>query len=70
VCERLGLAFRPEVIRYLLDEEHARRGVRLSACHPNDVLSRVAEICQYEGTPLRLDNDLVSRACKDYFTEL
>jgi predicted ATPase with chaperone activity len=70
VCERLGLAFRPEVIRYLLDEEHARRGVRLSACHPNDVLSRVAEICRYEGVPLRLDNDLVARACKDYFTEL
>lgn len=70
VCERLGLAFRPEVIRYLLDEEHARRGVRLSACHPNDVLSRVAEICQYEGVPLRLDNDLVARACRDYFTEL
>jgi len=70
VCERLGLAFRPEVIRYLLDEEHTRRGVRLSACHPNDLLSRVAEICRYEGVPLRLDNDLVARACKDYFTEL
>ena len=34
VCERIGLPFRPEVIRYLLDEEHGRRGVRLSACHP------------------------------------
>lgn len=70
VCARLGLPYRPEVIRYLLDEEHAKRGVRLSACHPNDVLSRVAEICRYEAVPLRLDNDLVSRACKDYFTEL
>ena len=70
VCERLGLAFRPEVVRYLLDEEHGRRGMRLSACHPNDVLSRVVEICQYEGTPLRLDNELVSRACRDYFMEL
>ena len=70
VCERLGLAFRPEVIRYLLDEEHARRAMSLSACHPNDLLSRVAEICRYEGVPLRLDIDLVARACKDYFTEL
>jgi len=71
VCERLGLPFRPEVIRYLLDEEHPRRGVRLSACHPNDVLSRVAEICRYEGVPLRLDNELwsgragtTSRSCE------
>lgn len=70
VCERLRIPFRPEVIRYLLDEEHGRRSVRLSACHPNDVLSRVVEICQYEGEPPRLDNGLVSRACKDYFTEL
>ena len=70
VCERLGLPFRPEVIRFLLDEEHPRRGVRLSACHPNDVLSRVAEICRYEGVPARLDNGLVERACRDYFTEL
>jgi len=60
----------PEVIRFLLDEEHPRRGVRLSACHPNDVLSRVVEICKYEGVPPRLDNDLVERACRDYFTEL
>jgi hypothetical protein len=70
VCERVGLPFRPEVIRFLLDEEHAKRGIRLSACHPNDVLSRVAEICQYEGVPPRLDNELVERACRDYFTEL
>jgi len=70
VCEHVGLPFRPEVIRFLLDEEHPRRGVRLSACHPNDVLSRVAEICRYEGVPLRLDNELVERACRDYFTEL
>ncbi|MFZ2224322.1 MAG: hypothetical protein WAV26_06495, partial [Candidatus Deferrimicrobium sp.] len=70
VCERVGLSFRPEVIRFLLDEEHGKRGVRLSACHPNDVLSRVVEICQYEGVQPRLDNGLVERACRDYFTEL
>lgn len=70
VCERLNLEYRPEVIRYLLDEEHAVRGIRLSACHPNDILSRVVEICQYEGMPPRLENDLVRRACQDYFTEL
>jgi hypothetical protein len=70
VCERLGLAFRPEVVRYLLDEEHDRRGMRLSACHPNDVLGRVVEICQYEGTPLRLDKEIIARACRDYFMEM
>jgi hypothetical protein len=42
----------------------------MSACHPNDVLSRVEEICRYEGVPPRLDNELVERACRDYFTEL
>jgi hypothetical protein len=70
VCERLGVECRPEVIRYLLDEEHGLRGIRLSACHPNDLLSRIAEICQYEGIPLRVDKELVNRACMDYFMEL
>ena len=53
-----------------MDEEHARRGIQLSACHPNDVLTRVMEICRYEGTPLRLENEIVARACRDYFMEL
>lgn len=70
VCERLGVEFREEVVRYLLDEEHATRGIRLSACHPNDILSRVAEICRYEGIPPKMENSLVARACRDYFTEL
>jgi len=70
VCDQIGLPFLAGVIRYLLDEEHGRRGIRLSACHPADILHRVAEICQFEGVPLRLNNDLVARACKDYFTEL
>jgi len=69
-CERLGLELRPEILRYMIDEEHGGRGIRLSACHPNDILSRVVEICQYEETPLALNNDLVRRACRDYFTEL
>ncbi len=70
VCERLGLRFTTETVRFLIDEEHAGRGVRLSACHPNDILSRVVEICQYEGASPRLENDLITRACRDYFTEL
>ena len=70
VCDRLGLEYRPEVIRYLLDEQHAVRGIRLSACHPNDILSRVVEICQYDGVAPQLDRNMINRACMDYFTEL
>ena len=55
---------------YLLDEQHGVRGIRLSACHPNDILSRVVEICQYEGVSPKMDNELITRACRDYFTEL
>jgi predicted ATPase with chaperone activity len=70
VSDRLGLEFRQEAIRFLIDEEHAVRGTRLSACHPNDILSRVVEICQYEGKPPKMNNETVHRACMDYFTEL
>jgi len=70
VCERLGVACSAEVIRYMVDRSDGMQRIRLSACHPNDVLSRVAEICQYEGTPLRLDKEILARACRDYFMEL
>jgi hypothetical protein len=70
VSERLGLGFREEAIRYLLDEQHAARGIRLSACHPNDILSRVVEISRYEGIPPKMENEMIYRACRDYFTEL
>lgn len=70
VCEETGVPFDTEAIRYLMDEEHVRRGLRLSACHPGDVLRRVAEICRYNGVPPRIDKELVARACRDYFTEL
>jgi DNA-binding MarR family transcriptional regulator len=69
-CERLGLGFQPEAIQYLIHVEHTHRGVPLSACHPNDVLSRVVEICQYNGEKPRLEKELILRACRDYFTEL
>ena len=69
-CERLGLEYSPETIRHMIDAEHGGRGIRLSACHPNDILSRVVEICQYDGVKPVLNNDLVKRACQDYFTEL
>ena len=69
-----GLRFRAEsavgVIIY-------RRANSMSSGHPIecarahvDVLSRVAEICQYEGIPLRLDKEILARACRDYFMEL
>lgn len=70
VCWRLGIAFRPEPIRYLLEKEHGGRNIRLSACHPYDILSRVVEISRYEGRKPVLEEEILARACRDYFTEL
>lgn len=70
VCARLGLEFRAEAVRHLMEVEHPARKMSLCACHPNDILSRVAEICRYEGRRPVLEAELISRACRDYFTEL
>ncbi|MBI5575995.1 MAG: ATP-binding protein [Deltaproteobacteria bacterium] len=70
VCRQLGLEFRPEAIRHLIEKEHAARKIPLAACHPKDVLSRVVEICRYRGIHPRLDEDLVAQACRDYFMEI
>ena len=70
VCARLRMEFRAEAIRYLLEVEHERRDIPLCACHPNDILSRVAEICRYRGVSPHLTRELIGDACRDYFTEL
>ncbi|MBP2673255.1 MAG: ATPase [Deltaproteobacteria bacterium] len=70
VCDRLGFDCPPEAVRYLLDEELGMRRIRLSACQPGDLMSRIAEICRYEGIPARVEIDLLRRACRDYFMEL
>jgi hypothetical protein len=70
VAERIGLPYRAEVVRFLIEEEHGKRRIPLAACHPGDILSRMAEICVYEGVPPRMDEELARRACRDYFTEL
>jgi energy-coupling factor transporter ATP-binding protein EcfA2 len=70
VCARLRMEFRQDAIRHLVEVEHERRDVPLSACHPNDILSRVAEICRYRGVAPHLTRDLIIEACRDYFTEL
>lgn len=68
-CEKAGVALRAEHVRHLVDVEHGGRNVTLRACYPKEILSRVLEICRYEGSPLRVDQDLISRACRDFFTE-
>ena len=70
MCERLGLPFRPEVIRYLLDEEHARRGCAAERLPPERRAEPGRGDLPVRGGSPRLDNELVERACRDYFTEL
>lgn len=70
VCARLGMEFRPGAVKHLIEEEHAARQVPLCACHPNDIFSRVAEICRYRGITPVLTNEILAEACRDYFTEL
>jgi hypothetical protein len=70
VCARLRMEFRADAIRYLVEVEHERRDIPLCACHPNDILSRVSEICRYRGVPPHMTRELIGDACRDYFTEL
>ncbi|MFA6147074.1 MAG: ATP-binding protein [bacterium] len=70
VCAGLGMEFRQDAIRHLVEVEHERRDVPLSACHPGDILNRVAEICRYRGVAPHLTRELIVQACRDYFTEL
>jgi hypothetical protein len=70
VCMQVGLEIRHDAIRHLIEKEHGSRNIPLNACHPNDILSRVVEICRYRGIDPHLDADLIAQACRDYFMEI
>ena len=69
VCYEKGIQCSEECLEYLL-EEHYHNGSRpLRASHPIDILKHVLNICDYEGTPPVVTNQLLDRACLAYFVQ-
>ena len=50
VCDERDVAFDPELVRFVIDELHARRDVPLLPCHPRDLIGIALDKAAYLGS--------------------
>ncbi|MCL7461213.1 AAA family ATPase [Pseudomonas sp. NW5] len=68
--EKLGLAFDPELLQYVLDELHAAEKVPLLPCHPRDILGMAMDRKRYLGSSGPLVPRDVEWAWRSYFVRV
>lgn len=70
VCQQHGVPFDEEVVRFVLDELHARDGKPLLPCHPRDLVGIALDKAAYLGGPLELSRELLEWAWNTYFVSM
>jgi predicted ATPase with chaperone activity len=70
VCERRGIAYDEQAVRYLLQEYYVKRNQKLRANHPRDLLDQIMDIANYLEVKPQLTKELIDRAAASYFVEL
>jgi predicted ATPase with chaperone activity len=70
VCERRGIPYDEQGVRYLLQEYYIKRNQKLRANHPRDIIDQLMDIAEYMGVRPQLTKDLLDRATASYFVEL
>jgi len=58
-----------ELFVYLLQKWYRETGRKLQAVHPRDILNIIVALCEYEGSPPHLSQELIDEACLSYFVE-
>lgn len=61
-----GLAIRPGLVGRLI-ERYAAEGRELRCCEPRDLIERAREICEFDGRPADLDDEVLDFAWTGYF---
>lgn len=68
MCPRMGLAFKPEVIDYLIERHYKPTNRPFRNCHPRDLLLQVKNYCLYHDLEVELKNEYMDFACDNYFS--
>jgi len=68
-CRHKRLAFDRSLAEHVVRNEVERRGLRLRACHPRDLIEHALSIAAYLDLPRTLTVDLMTEACATYFVE-
>jgi predicted ATPase with chaperone activity len=70
VCKQKGVPYSDDGLRYLLEQEYAKRKIDMRACHPRDLMDQLIDIARFTKTQPMMTRELLSAACKSYFVEL
>lgn len=66
-CERAGIPFDPDAVRYVYTRFYQRLGIHPRACHPRDIIDHIADVARYLTRERALTPELLERACESYF---
>ena len=67
MAEKLGFAFDPSPVDYLIEEHYHKAKRPLRFCQPRDLLLQVRNYCVYFDRPLEMTNEYFDRAVENYF---
>ena len=70
VCRARGVTYSDEGLRYLFEQEYAKRKLDLRAVHPRDLIDQLTDIAKFTKTQPVMSRELIAAACKSYFVEL
>ncbi|MBC8160767.1 MAG: ATP-binding protein [Roseiflexaceae bacterium] len=70
ICRTKGVAYSDEGLRYLFEQEYAKRKLELRAVHPRDLIDQLIDIAKFTRTQPTMSRELLAAACKSYFVEL
>lgn len=66
-CDNRGLAFEPDVFRYVMDDLYGKSHRELVPCHPRDLIGLAMDQCRFQGHELKLTTELLDWAWHCYF---
>jgi len=66
-CVARGIEPRREAVTYIYRHYYEGKGVPIRACHPRDLLDKIAEAARWEGHAPTLTPDSIDMVCRSYF---
>ncbi len=69
VCEANGIEYRKDIFDYLINNYYKRLGVKLTACHPRDLVEHIIDDAHYYSHSPQLTKENIDAAWKSYFVE-
>lgn len=69
-CEQRDIPFDPDLVQFVIDELHERRGIPLLPCHPQDLIGIALDKAAYLGSPNELTPELLAWAWDTYFVSM